>query len=118
MGRAVSPLPNTPSWRGAWLVGAQGQLYHLLWKPKVRHLPYKIPPLDPVLRQRNPVHILPPYFSKMQSYICLTSRSRSWKWSLPIKFHHHHHHHPSRYRPFTACSGSELLNLWICLDIP
>jgi len=25
--------------------------------------------------------------------------------------------HPSRYRSFTASSGSELLNLWIYLDI-
>jgi hypothetical protein len=27
MGGAVPPLPNTPSWRGAQLGGAQGQLY-------------------------------------------------------------------------------------------
>jgi hypothetical protein len=27
MGGAVHPLPNTPSWRGAPLGGAQGQLY-------------------------------------------------------------------------------------------
>jgi hypothetical protein len=29
MGGAVPPLPNTPSWRGAQLRGAQGQLYLL-----------------------------------------------------------------------------------------
>jgi hypothetical protein len=29
MGRAVPPLPNTPSWRGAQLGGAKGQLYLL-----------------------------------------------------------------------------------------
>jgi hypothetical protein len=29
MGRAVPQLPNTPSWHGAQLVGAQGQLYLL-----------------------------------------------------------------------------------------
>jgi hypothetical protein len=27
MDGAVPPLPNTPSWRGAQLGGAQGQLY-------------------------------------------------------------------------------------------
>jgi hypothetical protein len=27
MGGAVPPLPNTPSWRGAQLGGARGQLY-------------------------------------------------------------------------------------------
>jgi hypothetical protein len=33
MGGAVPPLPNTPSWRGAPLGGAQGQLYlYLLWE--------------------------------------------------------------------------------------
>jgi len=29
MGGTVPPLPNTPSWRGAQLGGAQGQLYLL-----------------------------------------------------------------------------------------
>jgi hypothetical protein len=30
MGGAIPPLPNTPSWRGAQLGGAQGQLYLFL----------------------------------------------------------------------------------------
>jgi hypothetical protein len=29
-----------------------------------------------------------------------------------IHHHHHHHHHPSRYRPFTACSGSVTCELY------
>jgi len=35
-----------------------------------------------------------------------------WKhWSYyALSMFHNHHHHPSRYRPFTACSGSEILN--------
>jgi hypothetical protein len=31
MGGAVPPLPNMPSWRGAQLGGAQGQLYLYLY---------------------------------------------------------------------------------------
>jgi hypothetical protein len=31
VGGAVPPLPNAPSWRGAQLGGAQGQLYFYLY---------------------------------------------------------------------------------------
>jgi hypothetical protein len=41
MGGAVPPLPNTPSWRGAQLGGAQGQLYLYLYVNKL-YCPYKL----------------------------------------------------------------------------
>jgi hypothetical protein len=41
MGGAVPLLPNTPSWRDAQLVGAQGQFY-LLYLPLLQDMKLKI----------------------------------------------------------------------------
>jgi len=39
MGGVVPPFPNTPSWRGAQLGGAQGQLYPVLKHPQYMFFP-------------------------------------------------------------------------------
>jgi len=48
---------------------ASPEIPRLLWKPKVHYRSHKIPLLAPVLSQMDPVHTLPPYFSKVYSNI-------------------------------------------------
>jgi hypothetical protein len=69
--------PNTPSWRGAQLGGAQVQLYlyleklshsvsqeisHLLLNSEDHYHVHKSPPLVPILSQMHSVHTFPSYY--------------------------------------------------------
>jgi hypothetical protein len=42
-----------------------------LWNPKIQYCVYNSPPLDPILSQMNPVHILTSYFFNMHFHITI-----------------------------------------------
>jgi hypothetical protein len=57
----------------------------LLWNPKVHYHVHKSPPPVPIPIQMNPIHIFPPYFSKIHFNIIISSKPRSSEWSLPFR---------------------------------
>jgi hypothetical protein len=48
-----------------------------IWNPKVHHVVHKSLPLDPILRQLNPVCPIDPYLSKAQLNVILPPTPRS-----------------------------------------
>jgi hypothetical protein len=53
-----------------------------LRNPKVHHRVHKSPPLDPILRQPNPVRPIDPYLPKVHLNVTLPPTPRSSQWSL------------------------------------
>jgi hypothetical protein len=53
-----------------------------LWNPKVHRRVHKIPPMDPILSQLNPVRPIDPYLPKVQLNVILPPTPRSSQWSL------------------------------------
>jgi hypothetical protein len=53
-----------PSW-SADSRSASQSIFHLLWNPKIHYRVHKSKPLDPVMSQKNPAHILKPYSFKI-----------------------------------------------------
>jgi hypothetical protein len=48
-------------------LSAGQKITSLLWNLKAHHRVQNSPPLDPILRQLNPVHAITPYFFKIPS---------------------------------------------------
>jgi hypothetical protein len=85
--RARSHLPYLEAvYYGGYFWKADGhspcqQPFHL-WNPKVHYRVHKIPPLDPIPSQPNPVSLIDPYFPKVDLNVILPSTPRSSQWSL------------------------------------
>ena len=50
------------------------------------HYCVHIPPLVPILKQLNPIHILKPYFTEMHFNITLPFTPRSSQWFFNLDF--------------------------------
>jgi len=68
-------------WDGDSLSSGQ-EIPFLLWKPEVRYCVHNSPPLDPMLRQLSPVHILT-FYSFLKSVLILSSSM-----TMPSKLSH------------------------------
>jgi hypothetical protein len=64
---------------------ASQEIPRLLQNPKVHYRVHKGPPLDTILIQFHPAHILRPYFFKIHSDITLPSTSSSPKRPDPFQ---------------------------------
>jgi hypothetical protein len=76
-----------PSWEPAGRSAIQ-EFPNILGNPKIHYHVHKNPPLVPILRQINPVHITPTYFSEIHFNIILPPASRLSKMffsGFPIK---------------------------------
>jgi hypothetical protein len=69
----------SPSWEAASCAATQ-ELPSILWNPKVHYSVNKSPPLVPILSQIDPVHIIPPCFSKIYFNIFRPPRSCRTQW--------------------------------------
>jgi len=69
-------LSQLTPWRKVFLSelhSASQEFPHILWNPKVYYHAHKSPPLESILSQINPIHILQPYFHKIHSNIIFLS---------------------------------------------
>jgi len=73
-------MEQNPSWEADSHAASQ-EIPRLLWNPKVNYCVHKSPPLVSILREMNPVYILPPLFFNIQSNVILPSTH-----SLPSGF--------------------------------
>jgi len=62
---------------------ASRNISRLLYNPKVHYRVHNIPPLIPILNQKNPVHTLTSHFLNIHSNIILSSTPRSSECLLP-----------------------------------
>jgi len=58
----------------------------LFWNPKFHYHVHSNLPLDPVLSQVNPIHLIDPYLPKVHLNVILTPICRSSQLSLPFGF--------------------------------
>jgi hypothetical protein len=65
---------------------ANHEIPRLLWDPKFHCRVHKSPPLVPLVRQMNLVHIFPSNFSRIHSNIILLRTPRSSRWFLRFGF--------------------------------
>jgi hypothetical protein len=90
-----------------------------LWNRKVHNSAHKSPPLDPIVSQLNPVHLIDPYLPKVQLNVILPPSPTSSQWSLafgppnqnPVKTSHLPHAcHMSH--PLQSSSSNHPNNIW------
>ena len=82
-------MVQSPSWEANWFAASQ-EIPRILWKPKVHYLIHKPPPLVPILRQPNPVHIPTSHLLEIHPNIIHPSTPKSPQWSLSLRFPHQH----------------------------
>jgi hypothetical protein len=66
----------SPSWEAANCAATQ-EIPSILWNSKVHYRVHKSPSLAPILSKINPIHIIPPYLSKIHFIIVHPPTSRS-----------------------------------------
>jgi len=62
------------------------EIPRLLRNPHVHYRVHNSPPVDPILRQMNPVHNFPSSFPKIHYNIIFPSTSRFSEWPLSFRF--------------------------------
>jgi hypothetical protein len=79
---------QSPSWEADSHSDSQ-EIPRLLRNPKVHYRVHKSPPLVPILRHMNPVHILTPYYLKpiliLSHYLCLDLKTGLFRPGFPTK---------------------------------
>jgi len=83
-------LTNSKEWRHSWEViscSASQEITNFLWNLNVHYHVHKSPPLDFVVKQMNPVHILKPHFFKVHFNNIFLFIPRSPTWSVSFRFH-------------------------------
>jgi hypothetical protein len=66
-----SEQTNSKEQNSSWEANSRStsqEISLLLCNPNIHYRVHKSPPLVPILSQMNPIHILPPYFSKILTY--------------------------------------------------
>jgi hypothetical protein len=66
----------------SWLSLSLSKNPAFLWIPKVHYRVHTSPPLDPIMRQLNPVRATDPYLPKVHLNVILPPTPRSSQWSL------------------------------------
>jgi len=80
----------------------------ILWNMKIDYNVHKLPALDPILSQVNPVYTLTLGFLKSQLNDTLPSMHRSPTWSLPFSFPNKNHVHISSLPCIMPCLSHHL----------
>ena len=80
-------MVQSPSWEANWFAASQ-EIPRILWNLKVHYRTHKHPPLVPILRQPNPVHIPTSHLLEIHPNIIHPSTPRSPQWSLSLRFPH------------------------------
>jgi hypothetical protein len=81
---ATNSIEQSPYWEAIHHSSSK-EISVMLRNPKIYYRVHKNAPVVPILSQMNPVHILPPYFPKIDSHIIFHSTPRTSKWSLHFR---------------------------------
>jgi hypothetical protein len=76
-------------WMKSWKVhsrSANEEIIPLLWNPRIHYCIHRSPPLDSVLSQMNPVHILTPLSIWIHFTFIFPPMPNPLKWFLPFSF--------------------------------
>jgi len=87
-------MAQSPSWEVNWFAASQ-EIPRISRNPKVHYRTHKRPPIVPILRQPNPVHIPTSHLLEIHPNIFHPSTPRSPQWPLSFRFPHQDPIHPS-----------------------